>query len=378
MIANQQENNWAQWAASSEFRRRMQQSVQRHRATAATTPEGYLERRRAELARELEGKKLVYLDTKHWVNLCHVLVQRPKREPVYDEILGLFEALRQKGQICCPVSSTLFVELMKQSDPATRQTTARIMDFLSGGACLQNWLELAKAEFGRHICRTLRIRTEEEVAFPTWTKVGYWAGEHSFEFPDEPAKDNAMLEKVYIDLRWEMTCEDYQSMPDWTPTPDALSVAWVSESERAKSHQAKAKQSFPKLVRDRRGQLLAALKDTLLPMLALCQGAPGTPDEHLVAVLDPIYEGRDPQALPSLEVLAGLDAALTLDTARKVQANDMEDYLHAAQALPYCDALFCDNFMAQKLRSKSLDFGKAYQTEIGSRPEEIVVYLKSL
>lgn len=377
MSGEQQESDWAQWAASSEFQRRVQRSVEKHRGTAATTPERYLEQRRAELARELEGKKLIYLDTKHWVNLCHVLVQRPKREPLYDLILGLLEELRQKGRICCPVSATLFSELMKQGDPSTRRPTARIMDFLSGGVCLQNWLDLAKAEFGRHICRTLRIRTVE-VSFPTWTKVGYWAGEHTFEFPDETDEDSAMLEKVYVDLRWEMTCEDYQSMPDWTPTPDVFGAAWVAESEKSKAHQAQVKKDFPKLVREKREQLLAVLKDTLLPMLALCRSTPGTPDEHVVAVLDPIYKGQDSNALPSLEILAGLDAALNLEITRKVQANDMEDYLHAAQALPYCNALFCDKFMAQKLGNKPLDFGRTYQTKIGSRPEEIADYLKSL
>jgi hypothetical protein len=113
-------------------------------------------------------------------------------------------------------------------------------------------------------------------------------------------------------------------------------------------------------------------------MLALCEGLPGSPNDHVKVVLGPIYEGCDPHALPSLEVVAGLDAAITLDIARKVQANDMEDYLHAAQALPHCDAVFCDNFMAQKLKNRPLEFGKIYQTEIGSRPEEIVAYLKSI
>lgn len=377
-MSNQQgEHRWSQWESASGLRRRVQQSIERHRVAATATPERYLEQKREELARELEGKKLIYLDTKHWVNLCHVLVQSPVRAPVYDVILGLLEALRQNGRICCPVSAALFSELMKQNDPSTRQLTARLMDFLSGGVCLQNWLDLAKAEFGRHICRTLQIHTFGEDSFPTWTKVGYWAGEHTFEFTGETEGDSAMLEKVYLDLRWEMTCEDYQSMPDWTATPDAFGVAWVAEFEKSKAYQAQVKQSFPKLVRAKRGQLLAVLKDTLLPMLALCQSAPGTPSEHVAAVLDPIYEGRDPQALPALEVVAGLDAALTLETTRKVQANDMEDYHHAAQALPYCDALFCDKFMAQKLRSGQLDFANVYQTEIGSRPEEIVAYLKS-
>ena len=113
-------------------------------------------------------------------------------------------------------------------------------------------------------------------------------------------------------------------------------------------------------------------------MLALCQGMAGSPDDHVAAVLGPVHDGQDPNALPSLEVIAGLDAAICMESKRKVQPNDMLDYLHAAQALPYCDALFCDNFMSQKMRNKPLEFGKVYHTKIGSRPEEILQFLKSL
>ena len=113
-------------------------------------------------------------------------------------------------------------------------------------------------------------------------------------------------------------------------------------------------------------------------MLALCQGVAGNPHDHVTAALAPIYYGLDPNAVPSLEVIAGLDAAISQESKRKVQANDMLDYLHAAQALPYCDALFCDNFMSQKMRNKPLEFGRIYDTEIGSRPEEILLFLNGL
>jgi hypothetical protein len=371
-------HEWSSWEASIGFQRRVQEALKRHRDIPNKTASEYLAERRVELARELEGKKLIYLDTKHWVNLCHVVVQSSRQLAIYDEVLHLLESTRQKGRICCPVSSTLFLELLKQNDDSTRQPTARIMDFLSGGVCLQNWLDLAKAEFGRHICRVFNICDTRADAFPTWTKVGFWAGEHTFTAPGDEPEDGPVMERVYIDLRWQMTCEEYQAMPDRIPTPDAFWIAWVAEAERAKSHQKIARETFAHLVRDRRRQLLSALKDTLLPMLALCQGLPGSPDHHVKLVLGPIYEGRDPHALPSLEVVAGLDAAITLDIARKVQANDMEDYLHAGQALPHCDAVFCDNFMAQKLKNRPLEFGKTYQTEIGSRPEEILAYLKNL
>src|SRR6185437_9366000 len=118
-------NTWEQWEATTGFRGRVQKLAEKHRADSATSPEKYLAQKRSELAREIENKKLIYLDTKHWVNLCHVIVLNPQSSAIYNEILGLLESLRQKGRICCPVSSSLFIELMKQNDISTRRATAR-------------------------------------------------------------------------------------------------------------------------------------------------------------------------------------------------------------------------------------------------------------
>ena len=369
---------WAQWKTKTNFQRRVQASVEKHRISTNVTPEAYLKDKRIELVHELEGKTLIYLDTKHWVNLCNVVVQSKNALPIYDEILGSLEQLRRKGRICCPVSSPLFEELMKQNDIETRQATARIMDFFSGGVCIQNWLALAQAEFANHICRVFKIEHKKKPSFSFWTKIGYWVGEHTFKFPELAAENSALMEKLYIDLNWEMSLEHYQAMPDRIPTPDIFAVAWLNEAERAQADQAKTKSSFLNLVVQRRRQLLSALTEKLLPMLALCQGLAGSPDDHVSASLDPIYAGRDPNAMPSLEIVAGLDAAISQESTRKLQANDMLDYLHAAQALPYCDALFCDNFMSQKMQNKPLGFDKIYDTEIRSRPEEIVRFLNRL
>jgi hypothetical protein len=268
---------------------------------------------------------------------------------------------------------------MKQDDSATRLATARMMDYLSGGACLRYWLELAQFEFVKHVHRTLRGDNLDDATLPTWTKAGYWAGEHTVEFPELPNDGNVLMEKVYIDLRWDMTFAEYQAMPDRIPIPDAFANAWVTEVTKSKIKHTDSKPSFNSLVRRNRHQLLSSLKDQLVPMLpGLCHGLPGNPEDHIVALLNPIYEGRDPNALPSVEIIAALDAIITLELTRKAQANDMLDFVHAAQALPHCDALFCDNFMAQKMRNKPLEFGKLYHTEIGSHPDEVVGYLKRL
>ena len=369
---------WERWWAEAGLQSRLDEAFRKHLSSPETTFDEHLAKRRVDLNHELEGKKLVYMDTKHWVNLCHVVLKTRHATPLYTEVFGLLKLLRQKSRICCPVSATLFEELMRQTDKSTRQATAQVMDSLGGGACLQNWLDLAKAEFGRHICQLFQIEKDQEMFFPIWTKVGYRQGESSFEFLENTAEKSVALEKAFFDVEWDMSLEQAQSMPGWIPTPDSFSAAWVQEARRAKHHQAQSPRNFKQLVQDRRRQLLSAFKSTLLPLLALCRGIPGSPKEQVAAVFDPIYQGKNPNAMPSLEVVAALDAAITLDTRRGVQANDLEDYIHAAQALPHSDALFCDNFMAQQLRTKPLEFGMVYRIEIGSRPEEILGYLKTL
>ena len=253
------------------------------------------------------------------------------------------------------------------------------MDYLSGGVCVRYWLEQIQFEFAGHVHRTFHGKLSDESLIPTWTKAGYWAGEHTIEFPNLSIAESDLMEKVYTDLHWDMTFEDYQSMPDSTPSPDAFAAAWLKAANESKVNRGELRPNFNKLVKQSRIQLLTVLKDHLLPLLAaLRHGSPASIDDDFSKVFDPIYEGEDPKALPSVSIVAGLDAAIALEFNRKVQANDMLDYLHAAQALPYCDAVFCDNFMAQKMKNRPLEFGKAYETLIGSRPEEILAYLNTL
>jgi hypothetical protein len=88
-------------------------------------------------------------------------------------------------------------------------------------------------------------------------------------------------------------------------------------------------------------------------------------------------EDFDPWALPSLQVLAGVNAAL-IHSGKKFSANDILDFQHAALAVPYCDALFCDRRMANTLINAPLEFGKVYNTTILSRADEMNAYLQSL
>lgn len=90
------------------------------------------------------------------------------------------------------------------------------------------------------------MKVNKPLGVTSWGNVAICV--HTFEFPEDVTNDGALMEKVYIDLRWEMTCEEYQAMPGWIPTLDDFAADWVAASEQERCRQARARQSFPSLV----------------------------------------------------------------------------------------------------------------------------------
>lgn len=86
----------------------------------------------------------------------------------------------------------------------------------------------------------------------------------------------------------------------------------------------------------------------------------------------------NPNVLASLQVLAGVESALIATHNETYEINDIIDFRHTAIAVPYCDALFCDKGIAHKFTTKPLEFDKVYDTQIMSRPDDILKYLQTL
>src|SRR5436190_11407036 len=86
-------------------------SFEIHAAMPEISSDTYFAFRRRELQRELAGRKLLYLDTNHWINLRHVVLKSPSEKAVYRDILRILLKLRREGRICCPISFLLFMEL---------------------------------------------------------------------------------------------------------------------------------------------------------------------------------------------------------------------------------------------------------------------------
>jgi hypothetical protein len=326
-----------------------------------------------ELAAKIATKITIYLDTNHWVNLRHVFLQRPTAKPEYGEALTLLQSLVSHGIACCPVSSSIFEELMKQSDLDTRRATAKLMDTLSGGVCLQFLLKLARREW-RHNVWQVVLGAPALRSFPVWTGAGFWAAQDdllrdiSF-WVDKPEGSIA----AWVDLTWSMGFEAAQGIPDFTPVPDSMIDDFVALMNDAHERAKAALASFDEIRRRVKVDLLDALKDDFFN-----EPLPDPkPDMLPTTIFSAFVDEHDPWILPPLQIYASVAAAV-MKSNRVVRRNDALDFTHAASAIPYCSAFFCDNPMKHFLTCAPLALDKAYGTRILGSPDEMLAYLKQI
>lgn len=330
-----------------------------------------LEEMEVELANTLMTKTTVYLDTNHWVNLRHVVLGSRFKKPEYVEVLSCLERLQKSGQICCPVSSSMLEEVMTQSDTATRRATAMLMDTLSERICLQFLLKLARREW-RHNIRQIQLQTESQRAFPIWTKAGFWAGQDALlgDISFWMGKPDDAI-PAWIDRSWSMRFADLVELPEFQRIPHEMVTEFVRSMNDGHERAKASLICFNELRRREKLGLLESLKNDFLNELLAGPSIPPT------EIFSSFVEEHNPWILPSLQVYASICAALMLSN-RRVQESDVLDFMHAASAIPYCDAFICDNSMAKFLTDKPLGLGKIYDTIILSRPADIIQYLQGL
>jgi hypothetical protein len=362
--------------ASKSFNDALNDSFVKHRLQPKVTPGEYLRDKHVELEKSLQTRTLIYLDTNHWVNLRHVRLGSRLASPVYDAILHLLEKLIEQRRILCPLSFPLFLELMKQMDPATRLATARLMDSFSDGVCFQYPLEIERLELRQRIMRV--VLGEKAPSLKEWvfTKVGYITDMRLPVYDAFAEEDNRLLQKVSIDYDWLMQLEHLvtEIAPSTIPTSPEKDTAAATNIDAQQYRTEKL--TFEKALEREKAMRLHILMDNIHHIIQdMWEKYP----DHRDVSNRPVstIEGFDIWTLPSLQVSAGISAALLIST-KNFSSNDILDFHHAALSLPYCDALFCDGGMATTLCNKPLGFDKTYNTMISSRPEEIVEYLKGL
>lgn len=114
---------------------KVHESFERHRASPEVSIDQYVRSRQLALAEAVLARQRVYLDKKYWILVRDAAMPRSASEAAHSLLASLRQRVKS-GKTICPISESVFIELMKQSDLETRKATAALIDDLSEGVTL--------------------------------------------------------------------------------------------------------------------------------------------------------------------------------------------------------------------------------------------------
>src|SRR5258706_2627185 len=135
----------------------------------------YVRDRGIELAKTLDSRRAIYLDLRFWIIARNVNLGR-NTDAASIDFLNLLRTQVHAGQIFCPISETVFGELMKQSDVVTRIATVELIDELSLGVALVLEPQRVTRELEHFLLPAPSTGSRNPVHWLVWTKLCYVLG----------------------------------------------------------------------------------------------------------------------------------------------------------------------------------------------------------
>jgi hypothetical protein len=336
----------------------------------------YLEFKHYQLDEQLQGRKFIYLDTNHWLNIRHIVLQHSLAKPIYGDVFTALKKLVRDNKVICPISFPLFCELLQQQDEKTRYATGALMQLLSQGVCLAHPDDILRTECRTFLSKSLFPEDPADYSLNILTTVGFLMEERIPVNDHIPVDKMRAFQKALIDVQWEQPFSHIIELASRDPKLFVIThenYAWAT-SEDSKWYRER-EIPFKETWGREAWRILQSAEKTFEPVFK------GTFEKHSARCQElmatEIMPKADPWNFPSIQILAGVNAFMITNGKRFIR-NDMLDFEHASVGVPYTDIFCCDKTMANTLTHPLLSFDKAYGTEILSTPEALLKLLKSL
>jgi hypothetical protein len=330
------------------------------------------------LSGKLSNKKAIYLDTNFWIKLrqCH---SSSNKKAV--ELLDLLRYLVKANKIFCPLSWSLFEELMKQEDASSRSATAIIMDELSAGVSLPDDQNIIKLQLRSLLALVPGLRV---VPGHTWQKVAFLASDWCNQFNTLQTDE---LKGSFYDYLEGLPLSELIDKIDqsiWAKFNDPnLSHFLNCENAKHVHENTSYVKTYRSEVRGFASLIEPYVREELI-RLANLNGVVtnGEVDYSSFARLpgNALAAGSEKakSILGYMHVSASCYAAVRWDQKRKLSNNDLVDFRHAAAALPYCDGFFTDGPLAALICQKNLQLDELYECTVVSDLSKAIAYLRLL
>lgn len=363
-------------------------SFENHTSEPDVSIREYIRNRKIELGKRVTRHKLIYLDMRFWIILREVLLGR-RSDPESVSFLDNIRLHVRKQKVICPISSSVFIELLKQQDIETRRKTAELIDELSLGVTFAPEQE----RIGTELAHFFYSYDERNSIYPLkwliWSKLGYVLG---VVIPTKTGLDQGQelaFQKVCFDQIWDSSLtETIDSLSDAPlPVSDFDGLASKLNIESAK-HASKIKNFKQLYLREIRGGLslyMSVARKILEDIFERCNGI--TPiiteaerkehDRELLSFFVKAFKRTEiSKLLPTLHIHALCHASVCWDKTRKLKGNDLFDFDHAATAVPYCDVFLTERPLQKLMEQKHLKINQDFDCKIISSVSEAVEFLE--
>lgn len=367
-------------------------SLARHAATPEVSVREYVDGLVAELGDSIAGRHKLYLDTRYWIHLRDAAMGRPTR-PDHREILDRVRSLVSTGVAVCPVSDVAWIELTKQTDPATRQATADLLDELSLGVAIMTEQERVISEIKEFITRPTVTGPTPVLKDRVWVKAGYVLGIAIPTVKEWSPEHNLLAQKASVDLFWQVTHREMaETAGPLPPMSDRWeqSAAKITAAMRRYAHEVR---SIQQAFAAESAGALSVFKDEILVLVLRHfrsttgdrrpvpkEQAEGAAQKTLTALVN-AFRLRPKimaQRVPSLYAYAMCHAAVRMDKSRKFNGHDLLDIHHASSGIPYHDAVFTENPLRVLVTAGNVALDKTFGCTVLAKEGEVLDYLRKL
>jgi len=341
-----------------------------HRTRPNVSLDGHVRQKRIELGKVVLNKYRIYLDLRFWVLLRDVELGKNKEQGL-KQLLSMLKHLVDNEKCICPISESVFIEVMKQSDPITRLATSKLIDRLSKGVSLI----IHPQRISQELCNAVYSQAGADDIYPidvlVWIKLSYVLGEtHPHETPFG-AEEELVVQKSFFDHMWDISLAemmgylDFESwdQSNWQETADSLNAG-------NKEHENGLK-SFKQIYRTEFEGGLSLFKDELIALLKEVDKAGYKDFEKEAENLTKNERfSKFSKSVRTLHIGACCHAAVRWDQKRQLTGNDLLDFHHAEAAIGYCNLFLTEKPLKTLVSQRHLELTSDYPCTVVSTAKD--------
>ncbi|TGM97289.1 hypothetical protein [Leptospira dzoumogneensis] len=350
----------------------------------------FLKSFRLRMSKQVKGKKKIYLDTKYWIRLREVFMG-VAHNAEDKQIFEIINRLVNDKKIIIPLSSALYAELFLQKDLSTRKATAKLMDMFSGGIGIDYDYDLFTNEiiylFTKYTHKELHVERDDFC----WVSIGQIIGQSYLSNTILEKNQELAFQKALIDMQSHLKMIDLLDLLEerehdsYNSDKERL-ASKLNSDEESLNH---SKDDFKKIFMDEISGMVSLSEPFVIKAMSIIfeEVYGSLPEkeepESVAGMMNMIYNmfkyEKINDEMPAYRILAGLNANVRCGLNKiKFEANDFDDFRHAALSLPYYDYFFTENNLSHLLNHKPTNYATLFNTIVKSKSKDVLEELKAL